>query len=202
MKLYNSAAPNPWRVRAYLMEKGASVSLEDVNIQDGGTRTPEFLKINSLGGLPVLELDDGRFLTESIAICRYLDCQFEGPALFGVDPYDQGLVEMWNRRMEFEIIGTVANIAKHSFGYFADKIEQMPEFVENQRRMLVKKWNWLDEELKDGRPFIAGNNFSIADITGMMGLRISEFIETAVPEECVHVKKWERAVRGRASWDA
>jgi len=202
MKLYNSVAPNPWRVRAYLVEKGISIPLEEVNIQDGGTRTPEFLKLNSLGELPVLELDDGFVLTESIAICRYLDCQFEGPALFGIDPYDQGLVEMWNRRIEFEIIGTLANIAKHSFDYFTDKIEQMPDFAENQRRMLVKKWSWLDQELKDGRSFIAGDNFTIADITGMMGLRICEFIETAVPDECSQLKKWESVVRKRASWDA
>ena len=202
MKLYNFAAPNPWRVRAYLMEKGVEIPLVEVNAMEGATRTPEFLKINSLGELPVLELDDGRLLTESVAICRYLDSQFDGPPLFGADPFEQGLVEMWNRRMEQQIVGTVGNIALHSFEFFADKIEQMPDYADTQRRMLEKKWRWFDKELSDGRPFVTGDNFTVADITGMMGLRIAGFVETSVPDECAHVKKWESAVRARPSFDA
>jgi len=187
MKLYNFVGPNPWRVRAYLMEMGAEVPLVEVNALEGASRTPEFLKINSLGELPVLELDDGRRLTESIAICRYLDTLFDGSELFGTDAYDQALVEMWNRRMEQQIVGAVGGIAMHTFEFFAEKIEQIPDYAESQRRALDKKWRWLDGELSDGRAFVAGENFSVADITGMMGLRVCGFVEAVVPDDCAHV---------------
>jgi len=202
MKFYNAAAPNPRRVRIFLAEKGVDVPRQDVNLQEGESRTPEFLAMNSLGGTPVLELDDGTILTESVAICRYLECLHPEPALMGVNDLDRAQVEMWNRRMEIEIFNTLGNVAVHSFDFFADKVEQVPDYAEAQKREAVKKWQWLDGELADGRPFAAGERFSVADITGMAALMIGDFIGVEIPASATNVLRWSDSVRARPSWDA
>ena len=101
MKIYDFiGAPNPRRVRVFLAEKGINnVPFEQVNIATADTRKPEFLKINPMGGIPVLELDDGTHIAESVAICRYFEDLKPEPRLMGVDAKDKGVVEMWNRRM-------------------------------------------------------------------------------------------------------
>jgi len=105
MKLYDlKAGMNPRRVRIYLAEKGIEVPSEAVDMMKGENRTPEFLRINPLGTLPVLELDDGTVLTESVAICRYVEALKPEPNLFGRDPLEQARVEMWNRRAEIELM--------------------------------------------------------------------------------------------------
>lgn len=202
MKFYNAAAPNPRRVRIFLAEKDVDVPRQDVNLQAGESRTPEFLALNSLGGTPVLKLDDGTVLTESVAICRYLECLHPDPALMGVDDLDRARVEMWNRRMEIEIFNTLGNVAVHTLDFFADKVEQVPAYAEAQKRQAVKRWEWLDGELADGRPHIAGDRFSIADITGMAALMIGDFTGVEIPASATHVLRWNDAVRSRPSWDA
>src|SRR5262249_16881820 len=104
LKLYNNAvAPNPRRVRIFAAEKGIELSLEEVDILAGQSRTPEFLTKNSSGGVPVLELDDGSYLSESVAICRYLEGLHPEPNLLGRDLREQAEIERWNRRMELEL---------------------------------------------------------------------------------------------------
>ncbi|MGI9463703.1 MAG: glutathione S-transferase family protein [Aestuariivirgaceae bacterium] len=202
MKFYNAAAPSPRRVRIFLAEKNLELPRDDLDLQQGATRTPEFLAKNSLGGTPVLELDDGTILTESVAICRYIESMHPAPPLMGADELNAAKVEMWNRRMEIEIFATLANIAQHTFDFFADKLEQVPAFAEAQKRMAVKKWQWLEGELADGRPFIAGDRFSIADITGMAALMVGDFVGVEIPTSLGHVNNWNDSVRSRASWDA
>lgn len=202
MKLYNAGAPNPRRVRIFLAEKGIEVPLVNVDIQGGASRTPEFLKLNSLGETPVLELDDGRIITESVAICRYFEAIHPQPALFGGDAVEQAQVEMWNRRMEIQLMGTVGDVARHTFEFFASRIRQLPDYAAAQRAAVPQKWAWLDTELADGRPFVAGKRFSVADITGMTALLIGDFLEIPVPADLQNVGRWAAAVRGRPSWDA
>lgn len=202
MKLYNAAAPNPRRVRIFLAEKGVELPRVDLDLQQGETRTPEFLAKNSLGGTPILELDDGTILTESVAICKYIESMHPEPPLTGVDDLDAARVEMWNRRMEIEVLSTLGSVAQHSFDFFADKLEQVPAFAEAQKRMAVRKWQWLDGELADGRPYVAGNRFSIADITGMAALMVGDFVGVEIPASLSHVNRWNDTVRSRASWDA
>ena len=203
MKLYSHAvAPNAWRVRAFLAEKGAEIETVNAEFDKGDTQTDHYLAMNSLGQVPVLELEDGKALPESIAICRYLESQFPEPALFGTDARDQAWIEMWNRRMELLIMNTVGNIGLHSLPFFADRVHQVAEFAEAQKQTLIERWAWLDAEISDGRPFVAGDVFSVADITGMTALRISDMVELSVPEDLAHVKKWEAAVRARPSWNA
>ncbi len=202
MKFYNAAAPSPRRVRIFLAEKGIELPREDLDLQQGATRTTEFLAKNSLGGTPVLELDDGTILTESVAICRYLESQHPQPPLMGIDSLDAAKVEMWNRRMEIEIFSTLGSIAQHSFEFFADKLEQVPAFAEAQRRLAVRKWQWLDGELADGRPYVAGQRFSIADITGMAALMLGDFVGVEIPTSLNHLKRWNEDMRARSSWKA
>jgi len=202
MKLYNAAAPSPRRVRIFLAEKGVEIPRMDLDLQNGESRTPEFLGMNSLGGTPVLELDDGTILTESVAICRYLESLHPETPLMGANALEAAKIEMWDRRMEIEIFATLGSIAQHSFEFFADKLEQIPAFAEAQKRMATKKWQWLDAELADGRPFVAGDRFSFADITGMAALMIGDFVGVEIPGDLAHVNRWTDSVRSRDSWDA
>ena len=140
MKLYDAMTPNSLRVKVFLSEKGIEVPRHPVDVLGGGTRTPEFLAINPFGELPVLELDDGRILTESVAICRYFETLSPETSLMGRDPYDQALIEMWNRRMEFHIFGPIGEVGRHSLEFFADKTEQLPAYAETQDRRFGKNW--------------------------------------------------------------
>ena len=125
MRLYNhSLAPNPRRVRIFAAEKGINLTLEHVDILAGQSRTPEFLAKNSSGGVPVLELEDGSHLSESVAICRYLEGLHPEPNLLGRDLREQADIERWNRRMELELFAaigrTVQNISPIFQGAFSN----------------------------------------------------------------------------------
>lgn len=202
MKLHDGKAPSPKRVRIFLHEKGIEVPSTVHDVLGGDTRTPEFMAINSLGEVPALELGDGRTLTESVAICRYVEALHPDPSLFGRDAFEQAHVEMWNRRIELGVHATIGAIGRHEIPFFADKLEQLPAYAAARRRELPKQWAWLNAEISDGRPFLTGGDFTVADITGMAALIISEFIETPVPDDLTHVKNWEQRLRARPSWSA
>ncbi len=202
MKLYNAAAPNPKRVRIFLMEKGIDLPKVEVDVAAGEARTKDFLGINSLGETPVFETDDGTIICESVAICRYLEALYPAPALFGGDPLEQAKVEMWNRRVELHLMRCVADFVQHTIPFFADKVEQNADYAAAQRRALCEKWVWLDSELADGREYLAGTSFSVADITGMATLVICDFQDLSIPAELEHARRWETAMRERASFSA
>ncbi len=202
MKLYDALTPNSLRVHVFLAEKGIDVARQPINVLGGETRTPTFLAINSLGELPVLEADDGRILTESVAICRYLEELHPEPRLMGRDAYDQALVEMWNRRIEQHIFGSIGAVARHTLGFFADKVEQMPDYAASQMRLFDKNWAWLDRELADGRPFVAGERFTIADITGMAALFVCAILDKSPSNAFAHAKRWMETVKARESFAA
>jgi glutathione S-transferase len=202
MKLYNANAPNPRRVRIFLAEKGLDVPRVDLDLQAGETRTPEFRKLNSLGQTPVLELEDGGLITESMAICRYIEELHSDPPLFGTDPRDRARIEMWNGRMTHEIYGPIGNVAQHSLPFFATRRIQVPAFAEAERQVVPEKWAWLDAELADGRPFIAGDSFSMADITGMTASLLGDFLKIKIPAALTNVRRWDECVRARPSWSA
>jgi glutathione S-transferase len=202
MKLYNAPAPNPRRVRIFLAEKGLDVPRVDVDLLAGEHETAEFRKLNSLGKVPVLETDDGGLITESMAICRYIEDLHPNPPLFGTDPRDRARTDMWNGRMTFEILGPISNVAQHTLPFFVTRRVQIPAFAEAERRVVPKRWAWLDAELADGRPFIAGDRFSVADITGMTALLVGEFVNIEIPAGLTNVRRWDERVRARPSWSA
>ncbi|XWN33513.1 MAG: glutathione S-transferase family protein [Devosia sp.] len=200
MKLYIARSPNGLRVSAFLAEKGVSIPTQAVDILSKEARKPAFLAINSLGEVPVLELSDGTRITESVAICRYLEGLHPRPPLFGATPLAQARIEMWTRRTEQQIFDTIGQRALHRFEFFADKIEQVPQYADSLDRRLADRWAWLDAELSDGRPFLAPDGFSVADITGMAALFVCDILGESVPSHLVNVRRWEAIIRERPSF--
>ena len=200
MHLYTAQAPNPFRVNVFLAEKNIIIPSTVLNVMEGDAQSVDFQKKNSLCEVPVLELDDGTFLTESIAICRYLEHIYPENPLMGATPLAQARVEMWNRRMEQQIFSAVGSIGLHTIPFFAGRIQQIPEYAESMKKMLEDKWAWLDGELADGRTYICDDAFSVADITGMAALFVCEFIGIAIPDHLPHLQRWVSAVRSEHKW--
>lgn len=201
MKIYDyTVAPNPRRVRIFLAEKGIDMEYEQVDIPKAENRTPEFLRdINQMGGLPVLELDDGSHIAESVAICRYFEELQPDPPLFGTDARDRANVEMWQRRMEQTLVSHAGNAFQHSFEGFADRVEQIPEWADQNRRRLAERFEWLDGVLAD-REFVAGDRFSIADITALCGVDFAKVSKIRMdPDAQKNLARWYEAVSSRPS---
>ncbi len=203
MKMYTTkVAPNPKRVHIFLAEKGIEVECVEIDLGNSVNLNADFVAISPLARVPVLELDDGSHIAESGGICRYFEEQQPEPPLFGTDAKDKAVVEMWNRRMELLLMNTVANVGLHTLPFFATRVNQVPDFAEAQKDTLTKRWAWLNEEISDGRPFVAGDAFSVADLTGMTALKICDIVGLSVPDDLTHVNTWEGAVRARPSWNA
>jgi glutathione S-transferase len=200
MKIYDSlGAPNPRRVRVFLAEKGiTNVPFVQVNIATAENRKPEFLKINPMGGLPVLELDDGTHIAESVAICRYFETIKPEPLLMGVDAKDKAVVEMWNRRMEFEILSMTAASFRNTSDFFKGRIPQVREYGEIAKNAALKRLEWLDTVLAD-REFIAGPRYTIADITALIGIDFGRTTAIKIQESQKNLARWHQAVSSRPS---
>jgi glutathione S-transferase len=199
MKLYEAAAaPNCRRVRIFLAEKGVEIPIQPMDIGQAENRQPPFLEKNPLGGLPVLELDDGTCLAESVAICRYVEETWPDPPLMGKGARDKAVVEMWNRRMELELALPMMNIFRHGHPFFEGRIEQVPEWGAASRRHALKRMEWLDRELA-GREFVAGDTYTIADITALVGIDFGRVSKIRIPEELGNLRRWHAAVSSRPS---
>lgn len=199
MKLYDSAmAPNPRRVRVFLAEKGISVPVEQVDIGKQDNRKPPFLAKNPLGGVPVLELDDGRYLAESVAICRYFEERQPQPPLFGIDAADRAFVEMWQRRMESEVFQRVAQTFQNTHEFFKGRIPQVPEYGEVCRKHALTRLAWLDGELAS-REFIAGDRYTVADITALCGIDFGRVTGIRIDPAQKNLQRWHEAVSARPS---
>ncbi|MFD9901243.1 glutathione S-transferase [Mesorhizobium sp. NPDC059025] len=200
MKLYDGGrAPNPRRVRIFLAEKGLSVPLEPVDMGALGHREEAVTSRNPLQRLPVLELDDGTVLTETVAICRYFEELHPEPVLFGTGALGRAQVEMWQRRMEFNLFTPVAQAFRHIHPAMKEwEVPQVPEWGEANKPKAVEFLRLLDKELA-GREFIAGGSYSVADITGLVAVDFMKPARIPVPEDCKHVLRWYRTVSGRPS---
>jgi len=148
MKLYDehNPAPNPRRVRIFLAEKGISIPLVHVPLRQGAHKSAEFKVKNSLGQVPVLELDDGSTLSESIAICRYLEELHPAPALFGDDAWQRARVDMWTRRLEFALMSRIGAVWINTHKYTAHLGTQYKDFGEASRAKAIQAMHWLNEE--------------------------------------------------------
>jgi glutathione S-transferase len=199
MKIYNSpVAPNPRRVRIFLAEKDIKVPFEDVDIANAVNRQAEFRKKNPLAGVPVLELDDGTCIAESVAICRYFEEQKPEPPLFGVGAKERALVDMWNRRMELTMFIQIADSFRQRHEFFKGRIRQCPEYAEVQRQNAEDSLKWIDTELADRR-FIAGDKFTIADITAMVGIDFGRVSKIAIQPDQKNLARWHAEVSARPS---
>jgi glutathione S-transferase len=201
MKLYDSAlAPNPRRVRIFLAEKGLSVPAEQVDLAKSENRSEEFRRKNPLGQLPVLELDDGTCISESVAICRYFEVLHPEPPLLGApgDAREQALVEMWQRRMELDLFRHVTGAFQNLHAFFQGRIEQVPAYGEVCRRTARERLAWLDGELA-GRPFVAGDRYTIADITALVAVDFGRTVDVRIDPEQKNLARWHETVSARPS---
>ena len=202
MKLYDATiAPNPRRVRVFLAEKNVQIPMIQVDIAGMENRQTEFLAKNSLAGVPVLELDDGTCLSESVAICRYIEALHPAPTLFGGDAVAQGRVEMWNRRMEMNLMAPISGVFRHGHPFFKGRIEQVLEFADACRRESQMRPTWLNDELGE-REYIAGDNFSIADITALCANDFGNVSKIRLSEEHTTLGAWYGRVSMRPSAQA
>ena len=203
MKLYDGGrAPNPRRVRVFLAEKGIEVPLVPVDMTALGHKAPEIQQLNPLMRLPVLELDDGTVLTESVAICRYFEELHPEPALFGKGALGKARVEMWQRRMEINLMMQVGHAFRHIHPAMKEwEVPQITEWGEANKPKVVEFLRLFDRDLGD-RPFVAGDEYSIADITGMIAIDFMKPARIELPEECANVRRWYEAVKARPSAEA
>ena len=199
MKLYDaSTAPNPRRVRIFLAEKGISVPVDQVDIVSAQNRSAEFRAKNAMGTLPVLELDDGTTIAESVAICRYFEELQPEPPLMGTDAKDRAVVEMWQRRMEFELFLPITQVFRNGHAFFKGRIPQVPEYGEVCRKHAEQRLEWLDGVLAD-RPFVAGERYTIADITALCAIDFGRVSNIRVTPEQPNLARWHAAVSSRPS---
>jgi len=210
MKLYDfTAAPNPKRVRMFLAEKGLETACVQVNIREREQFTDAFQRINPFSVVPVLELDDGTRIGESVAICRYIEETHPEPALMGTDALDKALVEMWQRRVElngFLMVGEAVRNAEPRFEGRAlpgtsGGVPQIPALVERGKAAALRLFDKLDNQLS-ANEFVAGPRFTIADITLFVTVWFAPRANLGVPDACTNLKRWHAAVAARPSAEA
>jgi len=207
MKLYDfKMAPNPQRVNMFLAEKGIEIPIIEINTRERAQFADSFKMVNPLSQVPVLELDDGTFVSESMAICRYLEELHPEPALFGGDAKEKALVEMWSRRAEFVGYLSAADMLRNSSPAFEDRglpgvpggVPQIAELVERGRNSMGRFFALFDDRLGAAK-FIAGDAFSVADITTFVTIRFVARVDVEPPAECTNVVRWLKEVESRPS---
>jgi glutathione S-transferase len=200
MKLFDGGrAPNPRRVKIYLAEKGLTVPMEQVDLGQMAHKSSEFTAINPLQRVPALQLDDGTILCESIAICRYFEALHPEPPLFGQGAKESAIVEMWQRRAELHLLLQVAHVFRNSHPAMKDmEVPQVPAWAEANKPRVMEFLALLDRELKD-RPFIAGDRYTVADITGLVGVDFMKPAKLVVPDTMTNLKRWHAEVSARPS---
>jgi glutathione S-transferase len=200
MKLYDGGkAPNPRRTRIFLAEKGITVPTEQVDIMAQEHKTADFTAKNPLQRVPVLVLDDGTCISESIAICRYFEALRPEPPLFGQGALEAAMVEMWNRRAELNFLFIVAHAFRHLHPAMKElEVPQVAKWGEANKPRAVDFLRILDRELGD-HEFVAGDRYTVADITTMVGYDFLKVAKITVPEELIHVRRWHATVSARPS---
>ena len=206
MKLHVSPrAPNPRRVLMFIAEKGIEgIETVDLNLVTNEHKTDAFRAKSPLATVPALELDDGRVLTESRAICTYLEGLVAEPNLMGTDATERAFIEMADRRVEFHLLAGIANCVRHTHpGLAALEQPQFSDFGSAQGRKVRDVARWLDGELA-GRPFIAGDRFTIADITAFCALEFGRGLMKFKPgdEGMPHLQGYRDRIAARASANA
>ena len=206
MKLYDcTVAPNPRRVRIFLAEKGIALPTIQVDLRAGEQFTPEFRAINPACTVPVLEFDDGQRIAEVVAICVYFEAIHPDPPLMGIGPQDRAIVAAWQRRAEREGLLAVAEAFRNSTPGLKgralpgpDNYDQIPALAERGRARVARFFEAIDRALAD-REFVAGDRYSIADITALVTVDFAGWIKLPIPEACQHLDRWHKAMAARPS---
>jgi len=198
MKLYDSyRAPNPRRVRWFMAEKGIDdIEVVMVDVFKGEHRTPEYLARAGMANVPALEMDDGTTITESVAICRYLESLYPEPNMFGQDPRETAIIEMWSRRVEMLLATPLMLAVRHSHPALAALEKQVPEIAETNRRGAERAMKVFERRLKDSE-FIAADRVTMADVLAATAIDFSRMAKFSVPEEFAQVRRWYDAMMAR-----
>ncbi len=201
MLLYDcpNPAPNPRRVRMFLAEKGLTLPTRELSLRNGDHKAPEFLAVNPMGQIPALMLDDGFAITESISICRYLEARNPDPPLFGTDARSIAEVDMMLRRVELRLMTPLAMIWRHTHPATAHVVKpQYKEFGESNRAPVAAVLREFDAVLA-GRPFLAGEGYSIADIALYSTLEFATLLAVTIADETPNLKAWHARCASRPS---
>ncbi|TDU25579.1 glutathione S-transferase [Panacagrimonas perspica] len=207
MKLYDcTVAPSPRRVRIFAAEKGLDLQKVEVDLIGGENLQPEFLKINPRGVVPTLELDNGTRIDEVVAICRYLEALQPVPALMGTDPLTQAVIESRTRHMELDGFLSVANVFRNSSPDFAkrglpgiaEEVPAIPALVDRGVAGIGRFFRMLEEYLSK-TTFVAGNDYSIADITALTVVDFAGWVQQPIPSANAATRKWYEIVSARSS---
>ncbi|WP_375291860.1 glutathione S-transferase family protein [Qipengyuania sp.] len=203
MLFYDSPnpAPNPRRVRIFAAEKGIDLPSQEVSIPKREQKAPDFVAKNPRGQTPILELDDGTVIAESVAIMRYLEAEHPEPALFGTTSREIAEIEMWNRRVELILMPAVAAVWVHTHSFTAALPGRNAEWGEANRPRVADGFRFFDASLAD-RTFLAGDAYSASDILLLTTADFAEFIGCGMPEECENLRKWHENVSARPSAQA
>jgi glutathione S-transferase len=191
-----AAGMSPRRVRIFLAEKGISIERREVDAAGGTNSTPDFLRLNPLGKLPVLELDDGTSIAESLAICRYLETLNPDPPLMGRTPREVADIEMWTLRMDHELSQMIALSFVHSSDFYRGRIEQIPEVASWARGRALQTMAWLDGELAE-RSHIAGDGYTLADIVAQCAFVLGKAVGLRIAPDMTNLSRWFTEVTAR-----
>ena len=191
-----AAGMSPRRVRIFLAEKGISIERREVDAAGGANATPDFLRLNPLGKLPVLELDDGTAIAESLAICRYLEALNPDPPLMGRTPREVADIEMWTLRMDHELSQMIALSFVHSSDFYRGRIEQIPEVASWARGRALQTMAWLDGELAERR-HIAGDGYTLADIVAQCAFVLGKAVGLRIAPDMTNLSRWFTEVTAR-----
>ena len=203
MLFYDSPnpAPNPRRVRIFAAEKGIELSSKEVSIPKREQKAPDYVAKNPRGQTPILELDDGTVIAESVAIMRYLEAEQPDPPLFGTTAREIAEIEMWNRRVEMILMPAIAAVWVHTHPFTAALPGRNVEWGESNRPRVVEGMRFFDGSL-EGREYLAGSAFSAADILLLTTVDFAKFIGLEMPSECANLLGWHERVSARPSASA
>jgi glutathione S-transferase len=203
MKLYDTPlAPNPRRVRWFMAEKGIDdIEVVTLNLIAGEHKTPEYLAKVGLANVPALELDDGTTISESVAICRYLESRYPEPNLFGRTPEETAVIEMWMRRAEMMVATPMMLGVRHSHPALAALEQQNPAVADYNKQSGLRALKVLDRRLGESE-WLAGERLTIADILGFIGIDFGRLIKLSPPPELENLGRWHKAMSARPAAQA
>lgn len=176
MKLYTSFGPNPAVVNAFLAEKNQQLPIVMLDIMKAESRQPPFLEKNPAGTTPLLELDDGTYIAESLAICEYLDEALPGASLIGRNAVERARTRMWVRRIDLSIVQPSASGWKYAEGleFCKNFMPVIPHAADDFKSMAAQGVKWLDGQMGDNK-YVCGDSLSLADIFLYVFVEFGEF---------------------------
>jgi len=202
MILYEFApAPNPRRVRIFLSEKGIEIETRQIDLMKGEHKKDDYKKMSPLSQVPTLELDDGTYITESIAICHYFEALQPEPNLLGNDPKEIAIIEMWQRRIELLLMLGIANTYRHGHPAMAALEDQVKEWSEASRPRVVKMLHWFDKQM-EGKEYMCLDRYTIADISALVCFDFAKWPQIDIPDDCKNLKDYYERLNSRPSASA